>query len=106
MDQQTLIAVLDRIIPADDFPSASQAGVQNYLAHILAREQRHNAAMIEGLIAELAAKNFAQRSADAQDALLKEYETASAFLQLIELVMEGYYAASDAPAWRMIGFRP
>ena len=43
-DQQagTLAALCDQIVPADDFPSASQAGVLNYIDRQLVRHYRRH----------------------------------------------------------------
>src|ERR1039458_4949274 len=47
---RTLAAICDQIIPADDFPSASQAGVLTYIDRQLARHyRRHRNAYRDGL---------------------------------------------------------
>ena len=47
---RTLAALCDQIIPADDFPSASQAGVVTYIDRQLARHyRRHQEAYRDGL---------------------------------------------------------
>ena len=47
---RTLKAICDQIIPADGFPSASQAGVLNYIDRQLARHYgRHRDAYRQGL---------------------------------------------------------
>ena len=46
----TLAALCDRIVPADDFPSASQAGVVSYIDRQLARTyKRHRNTYRDGL---------------------------------------------------------
>ena len=47
---RTLTAICDQIIPADDFPSASQAGVLTYIDRQLVRHfRRHQDAYRDGL---------------------------------------------------------
>ena len=47
---RTLGAICDQIVPADDFPSASQAGVLNYIDRQLMRHYRkHRGAYLDGL---------------------------------------------------------
>ena len=47
---RTLAAICDQIIPADDFPSASQAGVLTYIDRQLVRHyRRHQDAYRDGL---------------------------------------------------------
>jgi len=47
---RTLTAICDQIIPADDFPSASEAGVLVYIDRQLARHyRRHRNAYRDGL---------------------------------------------------------
>ena len=47
---RTLAAICDRIVPADDFPSATQAGVLTYIDKQLARHyRRHRDAYRDGL---------------------------------------------------------
>src|SRR5579872_6079242 len=49
-DAATLAGICDQIIPADDFPSASQAGVLTYIDLQLARHyRRHQSAYRAGL---------------------------------------------------------
>ena len=49
-DAEALSAICDQIIPADDFPSASQVGVLTYIDRQLGHHyRRHQAAYREGL---------------------------------------------------------
>ncbi len=117
--RQILIAVIDRIIPQDDFPSASEAGVMGYL-----EPQLHTGAAVHlpiilaglrGLDAT-ARKDFgcgfAELSAEQQDALLMQIENEPFFQRLIELTAEGFYAEPQNGgnlgeiSWKMIGFLP
>src|SRR5215472_10036504 len=49
-DAATLAAICDQIIPADDFPSASQAGVLTYIdLQLMGPYRRHQKTYREGL---------------------------------------------------------
>jgi gluconate 2-dehydrogenase gamma chain len=115
---RTLAALCDQIIPADDFPSASQAGTVNYIDRQLARHyQRHQSAYREGLDAadELSRKRFGAGFADAtadqqlQIVLALEKDNRAFFDLIREHTMEGYYGSPrhggnrDAVSWRMLG---
>jgi hypothetical protein len=126
--QITLHALVDRIIPADDFPSGWQAGVGDYLAGQFERDLRPQLdryrAGLDALEAEAqagAGAPFAELDAADQDALLQRIEAGAvamawpidpaAFFQMaVEHAMEGFYSDPgnggnrDAVAWRMIGF--
>jgi hypothetical protein len=121
-------ALVDRIIPADDFPSGWQAGVGDYLAGQLERDLRPQLdryrAGLDALDAEAHASGgarFADMNAADQDALLLRIEAgatatpwpidAAAFFRMaVEHAMEGFYSDPanggnrDAVSWRMIGF--
>jgi hypothetical protein len=123
-----LRALVDRIIPADDFPSGWQAGVGDYLAGQFERDLRpqldHYRIGLDALDAEAQANTgarFAELDAAEQDALLRRIEAGrvttawpidpAAFFQVaVEHAMEGFYSDPgnggnrDGIAWRMIGF--
>ena len=117
------IPILDRIIPEDDFPSATGAGVHHYLQRQLDGDLHHLLPLFrEGLAAidaEAVARHgspFEKLDAGQQDALLKQIESGRdvparrLFLRLIDLAHEGYYADPgnggnrDAISWKMIGY--
>ncbi len=118
-DQARALAVLcDQIIPADEFPSASQAGVLNYIDRQLIRHyRRHQEAYRNGL--ERAGKISFERFGKelAQLPAPQQLEIASAieqqdrrFFELVrEHTLEGYYGSPrhggnrDAVSWRMLG---
>ena len=124
----TLRALVDRIIPADDFPSGWQAGVGDYLAGQFERDLRPQLdryrAGLDALDAEAQAHSgahFADMDAEHQDALLWRIEAGTvqtpwplnpaAFFQMaVEHAMEGFYSDPgnggnhDGVSWRMIGF--
>jgi gluconate 2-dehydrogenase gamma chain len=115
---RTLAAICDQIVPADDFPSASQAGVLNYIDRQLMRHyRRHRETYREGLeqAEALSRKRFGQELAslpdqqklDAVNALATENNK---FFGLVRNhTMEGYYGSPrhggnrDAVSWRMLG---
>ena len=115
---RTLAAVCDQIIPADEFPSASQAGVLSYIDRQLVRHyRRHRDAYKRGLeqAQQLSRKRFGQdMTALAQT---QQFEIASdlerqnrPFFELVRNhTLEGYYGSPrhggnrDAQSWRMLG---
>ena len=125
----TLRALVDRIIPPDDFPSGWEAGVGEYLARQFERDLRSHVAIyqagLDALEAEARARagaSFAALHSDAQDALLRRIEVgdvitswpidpAAFFRAAVDHAMEGFYSDPanggnrDAVAWRMIGFQ-
>jgi gluconate 2-dehydrogenase gamma chain len=114
----TLAGICDQIVPADDFPSASQAGVLIYidrqLTHHYAKYQHK---YIRGLktIDEISRKEFGRRFAllDSHQQLRIVGAIESTDRDFFELVrshtLEGYYGAPrhggnrDAVSWRMLG---
>ena len=124
----TLRALMNRIIPPDDFPDAWEAGVGEYLARQfegdLGAQVETYRFGLEALEAEAQAvvgKGFTALDPSVQDTILEWLEAGQAqtawpvepthfFHMVIEHVMEGYYSDPgnggnrDAIAWRMIGF--
>ncbi len=113
-----LAALCDQIIPADDFPSASQAGVVTYIDRQLARHyRRHQGAYRAGLeqADAISRKRSGLALAEApaaqqpQIALALEKENHSFFELFRQHTMEGYYGSPrhggnrDAVSWRMLG---
>jgi hypothetical protein len=128
LQHATLRALVDRIIPADDFPSGWQAGVGDYLAGQFERDLRPQLdryrAGLDALDAEAqtgTGARFADLDAASQDALLRRIEVgavsvawpidpAAFFRAAVEHAMEGFYSDPgnggnrDGVSWRMIGF--
>jgi len=115
---RALSAICDQIIPADDFPSASQAGVVTYIDTQLARHyRRHRVSYRDGLdnIDSIAHRLFNASFADAtppqqlQVVFDLEKQHAEFFSLVREHTMEGYYGSPrhggnrDAVSWRMLG---
>jgi Gluconate 2-dehydrogenase subunit 3 len=127
----TLRALLDRLIPRDDFPGAIDAGVENYVMRQLAGDCALEApAVRQGLIqldAEARAKHgtaLAVLPVEQQDEILRELEAGKTstrwpihppaavfFARLVDLAHEGFYADPgnggnrDAVSWEVIGYR-
>ncbi len=115
---RTLAAVCDQIVPADDFPSASQAGVLTYIDRQLMRHFRcHRDAYQRGLeqAQSLSRKRFGQDltalSSEKQLQIVSDLSEQDAqFFQLVRNhTLQGYYGAPrhggnlDAVSWRMLG---
>jgi len=115
---RTLAALCDQIVPADDFPSASQAGVLNYIDRQLARHyQSHQDAYRDGLeqAEKLSRQRFNLALADASTSqqleITKSIEVQNhTFFELVRRhTLEGYYGSPrhggnrDAVSWRMLG---
>jgi gluconate 2-dehydrogenase gamma chain len=115
---QTLAALCDQIVPGDDFPSASQAGVLSYIDRQLARHYRRHLDTYRDGIAQadmLSRKRFGCSLADASPARQFEVtvaleQTNPAFFELVRShTMEGFYGAPrhggnrDGVSWRMLG---
>lgn len=123
-----LRAVVDVVIPPDDYPGGWEAGVGDYLLHQFAGDLKDLVAVYEhGLLAieaeaqSRADQPFAALAPDAQEALLAKVEQgqvqtvwptepAAFFATLITHCAEGFYSDPgnggnrDGIAWKMIGF--
>lgn len=124
----TLRALVDRLIPADDYPGGWDAGVGDYLDRQFAGDLERFVAMyrvgLDALEAEARAISdvgFAEMPATEQDDLLGRVERgetvsdwsvdpAEFFRTAAEHAAEGYYGDPgnggnrDGVSWRMIGF--
>lgn len=115
---RSLAAICDEIIPADDFPSASQAGVLAYIDRQLMRHyRRHRKSYVEGLERADAwslshyGRPVAEVLSEQRVAVVTALEREDA--QFFELVrshaLEGYYGSPrhggnrNAVSWRMLG---
>jgi gluconate 2-dehydrogenase gamma chain len=113
----TLAALCDQIIPADDYPSASQAGVVVYIdRQLMGPYRRHRRAYADGLnqVNLLANARFGVGLATASPQQQFEVVTAleagnKLFFDLVRNhTMQGYYGSPrhggnrDAISWRML----
>ena len=115
---RTLTAICDQIIPADDFPSASQAGVLTFIDRQLVRHFRdHGNAYRDGLrrAEELSRNRFGRElaalsSAEQLEIVEKIEREDRTFFELVRNhTLDGYYGSPrhggnrDAISWRMLG---
>lgn len=116
--RQILTVVVDHIIPADDYPSASQAGVLDYIDRLLDREMASfRPTLAEGLAGLDSAakarhgKGYVDLDPGRQVALLTDIESSFFFQHLIRITSEGYYADPanggnrNGISWQMIGYK-
>jgi len=123
---RTLVAAIDRIVPADDYPSASQSGCDEFLVHLIELESLVETYRtgLDGLELEALkfGASFAESKIDRQDEILaKCHQTKRsqgwkvsprAFMDLLaRQTIEGYYADpgnggnKGGIAWEMVGFK-
>ena len=115
---RTLAAICDQIVPGDQFPSATQAGVLTFIDRQLIRHFRgHQDAYRDGLeqANAISRKRFGRDLADAtqeqQFTVVSALEQeANPFFELVRIhTLEGYYGSPrhggnrDAVSWRMLG---
>ncbi len=117
-DAAALSAICDQIIPADDFPRASEAGVLTYIDRQLGHYyRRHQAAYREGLkqAQQFSRSRFgvdlAHASTQQQLEVVRALEQQNqSFFDLVRShTMQGYYGSPRhggnraAVSWRMLG---
>jgi gluconate 2-dehydrogenase gamma chain len=115
---RTLKSICDQMIPKDDFPSASEAGVLNYIDRQLVRHYRpHQDAYRDGLEQAEAQsrKRFGNQLAELgvadQLAVVKDLERDHrGFFEMVRNhTLEGYYGSprhggnKDELSWKMLG---
>ena len=117
LQTKTLWALVDCIIPADDYPGGWQGGVGAYLARLLTLEPQFLFPYQRGLDAleAEAGGGFHLLDQSSQNTLLTRLEheaVRGAFFRLLVVhVMEGFYADpgnggnTNGIAWQMIGFQ-
>ena len=130
MQQNTLRATVDRIIPPDAYPGGAEAGVCDYFARHFQADLRPTLPLyrdgLDGLEAEAQTRHslpFTALSAEQQDTLLRRVEWGNVeahwhvapdrfFRMLVQHAAEGFYSDPgnggnrDAISWHMIGFDP
>jgi gluconate 2-dehydrogenase gamma chain len=117
-EARTLTAFCDQIIPADEFPAASEAGVLLYIDRQLIRhyakhqdEYRDGLAQAEELSQNRFGMDFARLNAQQQLDIVMAIEHGSPdFFELVRNhTMQGYYGSPrhggnrDAVSWHMLG---
>lgn len=128
MNSETLRAVVDCLIPPDEFPGADEAGVCDYLKRIfrtdLASQSSFFRAGIEGIEVEALARfntRFVELTPDQKLSTLRAIESGEVktvwsispsrfFEMLVNTTAEGYYSDPqqggnrNAASWVMTGF--
>lgn len=128
MNAETFRAVLDCLIPPDDFPGGYEAGVGDYVERLLRTDLAEQAELfhagIDAIEAEALARfntPFAKLSASEQTATLAAIESGAVetswpippsrfFEMLVNTAAEGYYSEPQqggnrgAISWVMTGF--
>ena len=119
----TYHAAADRIVPADDFPGAWEAGARSFLEQQLGGDLAHlrepvaeALSAIEAAAWRVAQRRFSELDAAEQERILSllersddERERRNVSL-LIELTLDGYYANPEnggnlnEVSWKMIGY--
>jgi gluconate 2-dehydrogenase subunit 3-like protein len=127
-EQAVLRAVVDRILPADDYPGAWDAGASEYLGRQLDGDLLAMREVVQAGLAALDAEaqtrsgaGFAALSPEAQDALLRDVESGAVraewtvspqhfFALLVRTTAEGFYSDPaqggnrNRVSWAMTGF--
>lgn len=113
-----LTAIAARIVPSDETPGATEAGVIHFIDNVLGSSRRELLAPVrEGLAALRASAQSAHRAESfrslepaQQDALLRAIETTPFFATMRYLTIAGMFASPshggnrDRAGWRLIGF--
>mgnify|MGYP001038462792 FL=1 len=125
--QATLRAVIDSVIPPDEYPGGWEAGVGDFILNLLEHDARElqpsYAAWLDGVEAEAlvrTGRSFSELDASQQTALLQAIEAndlradwstdPAFFAQVTEHCAEGFYSDPgnlgnrDQVAWQMIRF--
>jgi hypothetical protein len=126
----TFRAILDRIIPADDFPAATGAGVDQFILRLLKTDAVDDLPAVrdglDAIDAEAKAQNnqlFTKLTESQRDDLLKKIEAGDVkaawgpppamwFTRVIAMAMEGFYSDPgnggnlNEVSWKMIGYDP
>lgn len=106
----TLFAVLDRIVPKDDYPSATELGVPEFIRRRFEARPELVDLYRAGLMV-LDARGFVGLTPVDQDAVLADLEGHPSLATIIQHTIEGYYADPGnggnlgEASWEMVGFR-
>src|SRR3569623_436859 len=111
-EQALLRAVIDRILPADEFPSATGFGADRYILQMLDGDAKAVAELVRYGLMELDRQGYLAAEPAAQDELLEGVQSETWFTRMVDLTAEGAYADPgnggnrDAASWRMLGYEP
>ena len=112
---ERLSVAIDAVVPADDFPSASEAGGLGFWSLITGSERpdwAHRVIAVLDLIDRRSGGRFAGLDVDARVAVLDGLVDDPDFIWFAQLVNAGFYADpgnggnDDAVSWRMLGWSP
>ncbi len=114
-DSGRLAVAIDAVIPADDFPSASESGGLRFWAGLTESERPEWAARVTGVLDLLDARaggQFAALDTAARESVLDALADDPDYSWFAQLVNSGFYAdpaneGNDGGAsWRMVGWDP
>ena len=114
-DTERLLVAIDAVVPADDFPSASQAGGLRFWSQVTASERPEwsdRAIAVLDLFDRQSGGRFADLDLAARQAVLDSLSNYPEYLWFAQLVNAGFYADpanggnDDAVSWRMLGWSP
>lgn len=115
----TLIALVDAIMPADDHPSASEAGGLEFLHRVLTGDREEWGPRVRDVVTAVESTSrqaigvpFATLNEPERLRVLEELSSDGEYRWFASLVQYGYYADPgnggnrDAASWRMLGWSP
>ena len=112
---ERLRVAIDAVVPADDFPSASEAGGLRFWGRVTGSERPEWADRVIAVLDLLDRRSggrFADLDVDARAAVLDGLVEDPDFVWFAQLVNAGFYADpdnggnDDAVSWRMLGWSP
>ena len=114
-DTDRLAVAIDAVVPADDFPSATQAGGLRFWARLTGSERPEWADRVTQVLDLLDLRSggrFASLDAVAREAVLDALADDVDYAWFAQLVNAGFYADpanggnDEAASWRMLGWDP
>ena len=114
-EAERLRVAIDAVVPADDFPSASQAGGLRFWSRVTETERPEWADRVIAVLDLLDRRSggrFADLDVGARGAVLDGLVNDPDFVWFAQLVNAGFYADpgnggnNDAASWRMLGWSP
>ena len=114
-ESERLLVAIDAVVPADDFPSASQAGGVRLFSRLAESERREWTDRIIAVLDLLDSRSggrFAALDASAREGVLDGLVDDPEYRWFAHLVSAGFYADpanggnDEAVSWRMLGWGP
>jgi choline dehydrogenase-like flavoprotein len=114
-ESERLLVAIDAVVPADDFPSASQAGGVQFLSRLVESERPEWADRIVAVLDLLDSRSggrFAALDAAAREGVLDGLVDDPEYRWFAHLVQAGFYADpanggnDEAASWQMVGWDP